>query len=698
MVEDTETRTKGSRKGKNTQVWVDNDATNKNKPEAINNEADEDTDSDSDFDDGDKRYNFRTLAKLLEPVPKLTSRNYYSWSAHMKSFLRSVPHAMKHLEGTYDKKHPKWSHSLDDALINALRGTIDTTGEYNVNYLILDVIKEYLTFNQVWRKIENSLTNEATKTSHRLALILQLNDTKMFHLDARKLIQEIRSIQTESSLLGKPFADDTLFSALQKCMIRHPVYKETVATVHQIDFNTLATTLSIGQTAVESPALELPAMTIKTNGPERPKPKPTTATRARGTQADHAESDAGSASDRDMEVWCSLTLPLKWQDPSNTKETAHWILDSGASYHMVNDYSMLVHPRTCRKRIITTGSEVLEAAAIGDASISTDYGEISLQNVLYVKHLNINLLSTNSLMDEGARVILDTTGSQIFLTNGMTLKIAKNHERGLLEFQGDTWQESVMATSAPLFEGVDEEFKHIKNEPKVSKQQLWHECLGHPGRDKTKAITSKLKDKHTMKLDPNTALTCEQCLRSKSTSARMGKGSGERAVGPLDLIHVDLIIDSSHVTEYTCTLVLVDNHSKYVYAQPLTRKSHAFMQLKRIVLFLETQTDWKLKAIQSNQGTEWKSNDALEWSLEKGIEWQTTVGYNSKQNGRVERMNRTLGEKMRTLLMQRRLPKKFWPYAIRAAAFKINLTPSVDNEFPYQAMFGKSPERALKLL
>ncbi|SPC68031.1 uncharacterized protein UHOD_12218 [Ustilago sp. UG-2017b] len=127
MVEDTETRTKGSRKGKNTQVQVDNDATNKNEPEAINNEADEDTDSDSDFDDGDKRYNFRTLAKLLEPVPKLTSRNYYSWSAHVKSVLQSVPHAMKHLEGTYDKKHPKWSCSLDDALINALRGTIDTT-------------------------------------------------------------------------------------------------------------------------------------------------------------------------------------------------------------------------------------------------------------------------------------------------------------------------------------------------------------------------------------------------------------------------------------------------------------------------------------------------------------------------------------------------------------------------------------------
>ncbi|SYW81670.1 uncharacterized protein UHO2_00179 [Ustilago hordei] len=245
MVEDTEMRVKGSRKGKNTQVRVDNNATNENKPEAIDNEADKDTDSNSDFDDGDKQYNFRTLAKLLEPVPKLTSRSYYSWSTHVKSFLRSVPHAMKHLEGAYNKKHPKWSCSLDDALINALHGTINTTGEYNVNYLVLDVIKEYLTFNQVWRKIENSLMNKATKTSHRLVLILQLNDIKMFYLDARKLIQEIQSIQTESSLLGKPFANDTLFSALQKCTIWHLVYKEMVATVHQIDFNTLATTLSI---------------------------------------------------------------------------------------------------------------------------------------------------------------------------------------------------------------------------------------------------------------------------------------------------------------------------------------------------------------------------------------------------------------------------------------------------------------------
>ncbi|SOV05421.1 uncharacterized protein UDID_18419 [Ustilago sp. UG-2017a] len=251
---------------------------------------------------------------------------------------------------------------------------------------------------------------------------------------------------------------------------------------------------------------------------------------------------------------------------------------------------MLIHPRNCRKRVYTAGSEVLEATAVGDASIATEYGDVYLQNVLYVKRLNVNLLSTNSLTDEGARVTLDPTGRQIHLANGMLLKIAKDREHGLLEFRGDTWRQSAMTTSTPLFEGVDEEFELANRRPKISTRQLWHKHLGHPGRDKSRAIVDKLKGEPVAALDPDTALICEQCIRSKSTAARMGRGSGKTAAGPLDLIHIDLIIDSSRVTEYTCTLVLVNDHSKYVHAQPLLRKSHTFTQLKRIVSFLETQT------------------------------------------------------------------------------------------------------------
>ena len=56
------------------------------------------------------------------------------------------------------------THTFD----NALHSTINTTGEYNINYLLLDIISEYLTFHQVWKKIENGLTNKATMMSQGL--------------------------------------------------------------------------------------------------------------------------------------------------------------------------------------------------------------------------------------------------------------------------------------------------------------------------------------------------------------------------------------------------------------------------------------------------------------------------------------------------------------------------------------------------
>ncbi|KAJ1041911.1 hypothetical protein NDA11_005764 [Ustilago hordei] len=187
-----------------------------------------------------------------------------------------------------------------------------------------------------------------------------------------------------------------------------------------------------------------------------------------------------------------------------------------------------------------------------------------------------------------------------------------------------------------------------------------------------RAIINKLKGNHEIEFDPEMAPMCEHCIQSKSMTAQMGQGSECRALSPLNLVHIDLIIDSSHATEHTCMLVLVDDHSKYMGR--------------------------RLKAIQSDQGTKWRSNEAIEWTYDKGIKWQMTVGYNSQQNRHVERMNWSLGEKMQVLLMQRRLSKRFWLYAIQAVAFKINLILSVDREFLYQAMFGKPPEKLMCLI
>ncbi|UTT87813.1 hypothetical protein NDA17_002374 [Ustilago hordei] len=192
---------------------------------------------------------------------------------------------MHHLEGKYDRSHPKWDRTFDNALVGVLRSTLDTKGEHNILYLLLNISKNHLTFHQAWKKIEKSLTSEAARTSQRIALLAQLNEAKMFHADAHKLIQEIRAMQTETSLLGAPFSDDVLYAMLQRCMIQHPIYKETVATVHQVSFDALATALTTCQSAMENvpsqkvDPCQASARTASTNE----------------EQAYNAESDTGNA-------------------------------------------------------------------------------------------------------------------------------------------------------------------------------------------------------------------------------------------------------------------------------------------------------------------------------------------------------------------------------------------------------------------
>ena len=153
---------KRTRKGKTPQrVQIDEEVTDGNETEYFDNEDEGGSESDDDSD----RYDYRTLAKILETVPKLTSRNYYSWSTLIKANLRVVPHAIRHLEGTYDRNHPKWNRTFDNALVGVLRSTLDTEGEYNVLYLLLDISKNHLTCHQAWKKIERSLTSEVARTS-----------------------------------------------------------------------------------------------------------------------------------------------------------------------------------------------------------------------------------------------------------------------------------------------------------------------------------------------------------------------------------------------------------------------------------------------------------------------------------------------------------------------------------------------------
>ena len=75
-----------------------------------------------------------------------------------------------------------------------------------------------------------------------------------------------------------------------------------------------------------------------------------------------------------------------------------------------------------------------------------------------------------------------------------------------------------------------------------------------------------------------------------------------------------------------------------------------------------------------------------------GIVFHLSCPYTSPQNGKAERVLRTLNNSVRTMLIHASMPPKYWAEALAAATYLLNRRPSssIRNEIPYTRLY-KSP-------
>ena len=81
----------------------------------------------------------------------------------------------------------------------------------------------------------------------------------------------------------------------------------------------------------------------------------------------------------------------------------------------------------------------------------------------------------------------------------------------------------------------------------------------------------------------------------------------------------------------------------------------------------QRQHDCEIKAIRSDNGTEFKNYTMDEFLSDEGIKHQYVVAYTPQQNGVAERKNWTLIEMARTMLDEYKSPYKLWAEAINTA-------------------------------
>ena len=106
-----------------------------------------------------------------------------------------------------------------------------------------------------------------------------------------------------------------------------------------------------------------------------------------------------------------------------------------------------------------------------------------------------------------------------------------------------------------------------------------------------------------------------------------------------------------------------------------------FQVFQKFHALIERETCRKLKRLRFDNGGEYTSREFKEYCSNHGIRHEKTVPETPQHNGVAKRMNRTIVEKVRSMLRMAKLPKTFWGEAVRTACYLINHSPSVPLEF-----------------
>ena len=91
---------------------------------------------------------------------------------------------------------------------------------------------------------------------------------------------------------------------------------------------------------------------------------------------------------------------------------------------------------------------------------------------------------------------------------------------------------------------------------------------------------------------------------------------------------------------------------------------------------MRNQTRKTVKKLRTDNGLEFCNKQFETFCEKEGISRHKTVVFTPQQNGLAERMNRTIMERVRCMMIQAQLPKGFWVEAVTTAAYIINMSPS----------------------
>lgn len=223
---------------------------------------------------------------------------------------------------------------------------------------------------------------------------------------------------------------------------------------------------------------------------------------------------------------------------------------------------------------------------------------------------------------------------------------------------------------------------------------LWHKRLGHPSLSYLIIASKFIPELKNVKFTKN-ILGCEACILGKQTKTAC-KEVRHKANRPLEIVNSDVmgpIAPVSYKSNSRFIVTFIDDFSNYAKAYDMKDKAHVHLYLNQFLKEIRNElgNDARISKLRSDNGTEYQTTEMKNIIHRENITTIQSEPYTPEHNGRSERFNRSLSEKMRTILFECGLPRRFWNYAMRFIVHVYNRSPnkSINLMSPYEKLFGR---------
>ena len=359
---------------------------------------------------------------------------------------------------------------------------------------------------------------------------------------------------------------------------------------------------------------------------------------------------------------------------STNQENNEWIMDSGCSYHMTPRKELMFDFKPVNGGKVLMGNDhVCSVNGAGSIKFKLWDGSIrTIENVRWVPQLRRNLLSLGMFDKNGCSY--KSEGGKLRVLKGSMVVLRGSLQHGLYILEG---------------RAIDGMAAAVKDEDKT---RLWHRRLGHISLRGLQELCKQgiLDSKSITSLE-----FCETCVLGKTHKLKFAKAT-HISNCILEYVHADLWGSSfvpMSLTGYQYFMSIIDDYSRRVWVYFLKHKNQAFAKFKEWKIMVENQTGKRLKKLRTDNGLEFCNREFNDYCTKQGIARHRTCTETPQQNGLAERMNRTILDKVRCMLSESNLPKRFWAEATNTAVYLINRSPcsSINFQTPMHVWTGKKP-------